>query len=545
MARAFAKEVRRSITSSLGRFLAIALMAALGCGFYAGLRMTGPDMRLAGDEYYDGTNLMDLRVVSTVGLSDTEVNAISQVEGVSGVMPAYEADVIAAIDGVQYTTRVHSLDVDAARQSSCDDGVTVRSDDDGYLNRPILEKGSWPSSSNECLLSVDTVWQSDVSVGDTVSIVEGTSDLDDTFAVREYTVSGFVRSPLYTCSTNIGSTSLGNGSLSTFIYVPGDAFADDYPYTEAFVTVDGAAGERWPDDAYQNRVSEVADRLNALAPDLAASRLDGIRADAQATLDDKRADFESEKADALAKLDDAQAALDDAKGELDSAAAQLSGSQTTIDASKRKLAEGEKSYRDGVSELAAQRSAAEEQFDAAEQQLDAAQSQYDAAMQQRGALSAQLEQAKAAGAADAVQQLEAAIAQIDAQTAGVPDQISQGSMPRRRRPRTRLLPPSRSSTRRRPSSQAGARSSPRANPSSLRAEASTTTAFPSTRTARASSRRAALTSRRSLPMPRASLPMRRPTSTTSRTPTPTCTCSTARRTSVRRASVPTRGASTR
>ncbi len=426
MARAFAKEVRRSITSSLGRFLAIALMAALGCGFYAGLRMTGPDMRLAGDEYYDGTNLMDLRVVSTVGLTDAEVDQISRVEGVSGVMPAYEADVTADIDSVQYTSRVHSLDVDAARESSCDDGVTVRSDDADYLNRPILEKGSWPSSSNECLLSIDTVWQTDVNVGDTVSIVEGTGDLDGTFSVREYTVSGFVRSSLYTCSTNIGSTSLGNGSLSTFIYVPDDAFAEDYPYTEAYVTVDGAKDASWPDDAYQSRVSEVADRLNALAPDIAASRLDGIRAEAQRKLDDKRVDFEAEKADALAKLDDAQQALDDAKGELDSAAAQLDGSQATIDASKRKLVEGEKSYRDGVSELAAQRSAAAQQFDAAEGQLEAAQSQYDAAMRQRDELSAQLKQAQAAGATDAVQQLEAAIAQIDEQTAGVPEQIAQG-----------------------------------------------------------------------------------------------------------------------
>ncbi len=76
MRSAFAKDVVRSISKSWGRFLAIAIMAALGCGFYAGLRMTGPDMRLAGDEYYDGTALSDLRVVSTLGLTDDEVNMI-------------------------------------------------------------------------------------------------------------------------------------------------------------------------------------------------------------------------------------------------------------------------------------------------------------------------------------------------------------------------------------------------------------------------------------------------------------------------------------
>ena len=106
---AFRKEVLRSITHSWGRFLAIAVMAALGCGFYAGLRMTGPDMRLAGDEYYDATELCDLRVVSSLGMSDEQVDMLRGVEGVSGVMPAYEADAISQLAGVQYTLRYHSL----------------------------------------------------------------------------------------------------------------------------------------------------------------------------------------------------------------------------------------------------------------------------------------------------------------------------------------------------------------------------------------------------------------------------------------------------
>lgn len=83
--RAFSKEVLRSITKSWGRFLAIAVMAALGCGFYAGLRMTGPDMRLAGEQYYDATNLCDVRVVGTLGLTDTEIDQVRAVDGVSGV----------------------------------------------------------------------------------------------------------------------------------------------------------------------------------------------------------------------------------------------------------------------------------------------------------------------------------------------------------------------------------------------------------------------------------------------------------------------------
>ncbi len=426
MAGAFRKEVMRSITHSLGRFLAIAIIAALGCGFYAGLRLTGPDMRLAGDTYYDATNLCDLRVVSTLGFTDDQIDEISQVEGVSGVMPAYESDVIAQIDGVQYTTRIHSLNVDKARASECDDGLNVESEDPNYINRPILVEGSWPESNDECLLSADTVWSTEVSVGDKVLLAEGTSDLDDTFAVHEYTVSGFVRSSYYTCSTSVGSTSLGSGQLATFAYVPEGAFAEDFPYTEAFVTVAGALEAQWATDDYQSLVDATASRINGISDNLLASRLDGIRADAQAELDESRADFEAERADALQKLDDAQAELDDAKAKLDDAAAKLASSQATLDSSARDLASGQAQVDSGRAELEAQRAAAEEQFAAAEAQLDAAQASYDAAMAQRAMLAERLAQAQAAGAHDIAAQLEAAIAQIDAQTAGVPEQIAQG-----------------------------------------------------------------------------------------------------------------------
>ena len=426
MAGAFRKEVVRSITHSLGRFLAIAIIAALGCGFYAGLRLTGPDMRLAGDTYYDATNLCDLRVVSSLGFTDNQIAEISQVEGVSGVMPAYESDVIAQIDGVQYTTRIHSLDVDMARASTCDDGLNVESSDPNYINRPILVEGSWPESNDECLLSADTVWSTEVSVGDKVLLAEGASNLDDTFAVHEYTVSGFVRSSYYTCSTSVGSTSLGSGQLATFAYVPEGAFAEDFPYTEAFVTVAGAREAQWATDNYQSLVDATASRINGISDNLLASRLDGIRADAQAELDKSRADFEAERADALQKLDDAQAELDDAQAELDDAAAKLASSQATLDSSARELASGQSQIDSGRAELEAQRAAAEEQFAAAEAQLDAAQASYDAAMAQRAQLAEQLAQAQAAGAHDIAAQLEAAIAQIDAQTAGVPEQIAQG-----------------------------------------------------------------------------------------------------------------------
>ncbi len=97
MRNIFTTETLRSITHSWGRFLAIAAIVALGTGFYAGLRMTAPDMNEAADEFFDGTHLMDIRVVSTLGLTDADIDALRGVEGVAAVMPAYETDVVATI----------------------------------------------------------------------------------------------------------------------------------------------------------------------------------------------------------------------------------------------------------------------------------------------------------------------------------------------------------------------------------------------------------------------------------------------------------------
>lgn len=394
MANAFGKDLRRSITHSWGRFLAIAIIAALGAGFYAGLRMTGPDMRLAGDEYYDGTSLADVRVVSTIGFDEAQIDALRDVEGVSAVMPAREADAISELDGVQYTLCFQSLDVDAAQASTCDDGFTVQSSDGSYLNRPILKSGTWPTKSDECLLSSDTVWQTDVHIGDKVRLIEGTQDLDDSFAEREFTVVGFVNSSYYTCSTNVGSTSLGSGRLTSFVLVPDSAFADDYPITEAFIAVDGARDLPWASDAYQAKVDEVANRIDAIADDLKASRIEGLRADAQAALDEKRAEYEQKKVDALAQLDDGQATLDDSKAQLDSAAVELESAKATIAQSESQLASGRAQYESGVAELADQRSQAQAALAQAQASIDEGRAKYHAAMQTREMLNNKLSEAQ-------------------------------------------------------------------------------------------------------------------------------------------------------
>lgn len=398
MKSVFNKGVQRSITHSLGRFLAIAVIAALGTGFYAGLRMTGPDMRLAADRYFDGTEMADLRVVSTLGLDDESIDTLRGIEGVQGVMPAREVDVLATVDDVQYTMRVQSFDAAAARASDTSDGEHAVSSDESYLNRTILVEGTWPAGPDECVLTADVVMDSDVSVGDTVKVLEGTQDIDDTLASREYTVTGFVRCSYYASPTSLGTTSLGSGALEQVAFVDNAGFSSDTPYSEAFVSVAGVSDEMAGSEKYQAKVDQVAQRIEDAG--LGAARLADVKAEAQAELDEKRAEYESERADAESKLADGAAELDEARVQLDDAAAKIESGQADLDAaagtiasSERAIADGQAAYDEGVAELAARRADAQAQLADAQARIDDAQAQYDRAVALRGELSAQLDQA--------------------------------------------------------------------------------------------------------------------------------------------------------
>ena len=364
MAGAFAKDTLRSMRRSLGRFLAIAAIVALGTGFYAGLRMTCPDMNLAADRYYDGTALMDVRVVSTLGLSEDDLAALRGVEGVEAVMGAWETDVMASIGDEQYAVRMHSLPDAAATSEAAADGSAVASDDPDYLNRLVLVEGRWPAAPDECVISRDRVMGAPTHLGDVVTVTEGAQDLDDALAERSFTIVGYARTPYYVSSTSMGATTLGSGSVQQFMYVPRAAFAAEAPLTEAFLTVKGAADERAGSDAYQARVDEVMARVEALAPAREEARRAALVAEADAELDDARADFEAERADAEAQLASARAQLDEAAGR--------------ITEGEREVAQGQADYDAGAAELARQRAAAARQMDDAQAQLDASAAELEA-----------------------------------------------------------------------------------------------------------------------------------------------------------------------
>ena len=270
---AFGKELVRSVALKPGRFLALLAIVALGAGFYAGLRSTAPDMRLALDDYLDGAHAYDVRVVSTMGLEQADLDALAALDGIDQVMGARQADVLADIGDASYTTRVHSLPAGLAERGA---DAAGEGGSGAYLNRLELTEGRWPVRAGECIVSADRVLSQGIGLGQTVVFTQGTSALSDTFSTLQFTVVGKAHMPYYVSSAAIDASSLGSGVVEQVLYVAPESFAADMPFTDAYLTAAGAGELRCTSSAYDELVAGAKAEVESIAEARCQARLDSL-----------------------------------------------------------------------------------------------------------------------------------------------------------------------------------------------------------------------------------------------------------------------------
>ena len=336
-------EIRRS----MGRFLSIFFIVAIGCAFFSGIRASEPDMRYSGDAYFDRKNMMDIEVISTLGLTEDDLDAIRNVDGVSAAEGGYSSDMLFTEGDNKVVVHVMSL---------------LPS-----MNQVQLEEGELPEADDECALDVDYLKESSLEIGDKITLISGTDDdVSDTLKNDTYTITGAVSSPEY-ISFQRGSTTIGNGTVTTFIAVPEESFALDV-YTEIYVQSDGAKDLTAFTDAYDSRVDETEDQLEAIREDREKARYDEIMDEAQTELDDARAELadaekeledgraeaEKELADARRELEDGQAEVDSGRQELADARAQLESSRQQLTDSQVQIDQGQKELNDNIDAMNAQ-----------------------------------------------------------------------------------------------------------------------------------------------------------------------------------------------
>lgn len=338
----FWKDLFRTIGHSKGRFLAIAGICALGIGFFGGLQMTSGSMMSALSDYFKETNMMDIRVVCSLGISDENVESFKNIEGVDGVMPSNESDILTNFGNDQCAVRVHSL------PSNLD------TNDTNYINQQILESGSWPKNADECVLSADAVLNSPPEIGDEFELLECSTGLDTTFSVRKLKVVGFIHSSFYVDHIAMGQTTLGKGTINQIAYVPQSTFKDDLPYSEVFISVRGAENYITGTEAYQEKINEVMHRIEDLLPGQAEIRTASLKDDAkkqiasgydeisknEKLLKEKYQEFYAAKDATLAQIDSAISNLENKLAQLPSLLERIYKDDTLI-------IEGNKAVEDG------------------------------------------------------------------------------------------------------------------------------------------------------------------------------------------------------
>lgn len=357
--KALRKDFYMEIRRSLGRFMSIFFIVAIGCAFFSGIRASEPDMRYSGDAYFDDKNMMDIEVISTLGLTEDDLHAIEDVDGVAAVEGSYSVDVLCSEGDNQIAVHVMSLMP--------------------TMNQVQLEAGRLPEAENECAVDVDYLDESSLEIGDEITFSSGSDDdIIDTLKTDTFTITGAVSSPNYIAFQR-GSTTIGNGTVTAFIVVPADSFSLDV-YTEIYAQVDGAKEMTAFTDEYDERIQQVMDAIEAIKAEREQIRYEEIvkeaneaLADARQQVSDAETELEDGKAQAEAELADARKQLEDAQAEVDSGRQEIEASREQLESSRRQLEDSQTQVDQGQEELNNNIDALNDQID----ELNTAKEQYN------------------------------------------------------------------------------------------------------------------------------------------------------------------------
>ncbi len=354
--RTYRKNILRTVRGSLSRFLAIFAIVALGSGFLAGVLASPIDMRISVDSYMDQSNMFDLRIVSTMGLTGGDMEILKELDGIEGVVPAYDTDTVLLSElGDTHTARIHTLPPDGAPE----------------MYTPALLEGRLPEKSGECAVILTKSFTGESDWVGKVLTLDSEEENDD--IIGEFTVVGTVRSPLYISLEN-ERTSAGTGSVDLKLYTVPESFQQDY-YTAAYLTVEGARELDSFGVGYEKLIDGISAELESLGEERALVRYNEIIDEANGELADAQQEYDDAKSEADKELSDALRELEDGERELEE------GRQELADG-KKKLEDGQKELDDGWAEYRTETANAQKQIDDGWAQVSGYQAQIDSGLAQ-------------------------------------------------------------------------------------------------------------------------------------------------------------------
>jgi putative ABC transport system permease protein len=317
MPATYLKDIFREIKISLGRFLSILCIVAIGVAFFAGIKASAPDMKNSADTYFDKYNVQDIQVYSTIGLTKKDVAAIKKIKGVKSVQPSFSMDTLSQIDSTQMVIKVISYGIDQK------------------MNKVRMVEGRMPERENECLVEASSATNKlygTFHIGDTIKLQSGTDEaLSKSLKHTKFKIVGTCYNPNY-LSYEKGSSNIGSGTVNSFIYIQNTNVLKDY-YTEVDVCVKGAKDL----DCYSDEYFDVVDPVLKKIKKISNKQIDARIQSYQSELDEK-------KQEATDKFKDAENQFNDAQNKIDSGLSEIQSNELKLQNSKDQINQGWNEY---------------------------------------------------------------------------------------------------------------------------------------------------------------------------------------------------------
>ena len=355
MKKAVIKDALREIKKSYKRFISILLMAFLGVGFFAGIRASSPDMLDTIDTYYKNQNVYDIQVLSTLGLTSDDINAISKIENVEHVDGNFETDGQIEVGNKEVIAKVMSLN---------------------DFNTPVLIDGSLPSAKNECVVEERFLTVNNKNIGDTIELNIKNMQNDNGEDVpylyeKELKIVGTVQSPMY-ISVDRGTSTLGSGKIDYYMYIPKSNVQANSIYTNIYVKVKDANKYTTSSKKYEDCVNSVKTEIEKIKDNREKSRYDSLVNTVTKKVEDAEKELNTQKTDAKSKIADAKKELENGKKQIENAEKTIKSNRIKADKEFNKayaeLINGKNKIADSEKQLESKEKQANEEFDKLEKQ---------------------------------------------------------------------------------------------------------------------------------------------------------------------------------
>ena len=331
MKKALLKDSIKEIKNTYKKFISILLMAFLGVGFFAGLRASSPDMIDTIDQYYKDQNVYDIQIISTLGLTEQDVEEISKIENVEKVYGTYETDGKIEIENKEIVAKVLTIE---------------------EINTPKLLQGKMPENDQECLVEETFLKENNKQIGDTIIIeIENTTNDEgesiEYLKQKELKIVGTARSPLY-ISRDRGTSSLGAGKVNYYIYIPESNINATDIYTNIYVRVTNTDKYTTSTKEYEDYIETVKDNIENIKEQRENARREQLVEKANEKLQEAENELNTQKQEAETQIQDAEKQLEDGRKEIEDGEAEIESNKKKADT---EFANAEKEIENAKNEI--------------------------------------------------------------------------------------------------------------------------------------------------------------------------------------------------